>query len=213
MSSRRVSRELLLLVCAGVSIMSLIVSNIITNKQVEVPVIGWAITCGSVCVPLSYIVDDLLTEVYGFRTARTVIYAGFAMNFIAVLYFQLAILAPGIESFVAQDAFETVLGATARTTTASFLAYLVGSLANAKIMDVMHRSDGESNLFLRCISSTVAGEFLDMAVFAVLAFAGVLPWETIGQMVVTNTCAKVAVEAVFYPVVTRHAIRWAKSLE
>ena len=210
---RKVSKDLLLLICAGVSIMSLIVSNIITNKQVEVPLVGWAITCGSVCVPLSYIVDDLLAEIYGFRTARRVIYIGFAMNFIAVLYFQMAIVIPGISTFTAQAAFETVLGATLRTTIASFLAYIIGSLANAKIMDVMHRRDGESGLFLRCISSTVVGEFFDMAVFAVLAFAGVLPWPTIGQMIVTNTCAKVAVEAIFYPIVTRHVIKWAKSLK
>lgn len=203
----------LLLACSGIAIMSLIVSNIITNKQFDVPLIGWAITCGSVCVPLSYIVDDVLAEVFGYRTARSVIYTGFAMNAIAVAYFQLAIMVPGTETFAAQGAFETVLGATWRTTLASFVAYLVGSLANARIMDALHKRDGEAGLFLRCISSTVVGELLDMAVFSVLAFAGVLPLEVIGQMIVTNTCAKVAVEALLYPVVTKHVIGWAKSLE
>ena len=209
----KINRGSLLLACAGVAIMSLIVSNIITNKQFDVPLIGWAITCGSVCVPLSYIVDDVLAEVYGFKTARTVIYIGFAMNAIAVAYFQMALAVPGTETFTAQGAFETVLGATWRTTLASFIAYLFGSLANARIMDAMHKRDGDSGLFIRCISSTVAGELLDMAVFAVLAFAFTLPWEVIGQMIVTNTCAKVAVEALLYPVVTKHVIGWAKSLE
>ena len=211
--AKRVSRDSLLLACAGVAIMSLIASNIITNKQFDVPFIGWAITCGSVCVPLSYIVDDILAEVYGFRTARRVIYIGFVMNAIAVAYFQIAIAIPGTETFTAQSAFETVLGATWRTTLASFVAYFFGSLANAKVMDVLHVRNGESRLALRCILSTVIGEFLDMAIFAVMAFAGVLPWEVIGQMVVTNSCAKIAVEVVLYPILTKRVIGWAKTLD
>lgn len=192
--------------------MSLIASNIITNKQLDVPLVGWAITCGSICVPLSYVVDDILAEVFGFKTARKVIYLGFAMNAVAVLYFQFAIVIPGTGSFVNQGAFETVLGTTWRTTLASFAAYFFGSLANAKIMDVMHSRFGESGLFARCIASTIVGEFLDMGIFAVLAFAGVLPWDIIGQMIVTNSCAKIATEAILYPIVTKHVIGWAKRL-
>lgn len=208
---KSISKQSLLLGCTAVVVMSLIASNIITNKQVNVPLIGWAITCGSVCIPLSYIVDDVLAEVYGFKKARAVIFLGFAANAVAVLYFQLAILIPGINGFVNQDAFETVLGCTWRTTSASFAAYIVGSLANAKIMELMHNRDGERNLFARCIGSTIVGEFLDMAVFAFLAFLGVLPIEIIMQMVVANTCAKIAVEVVLYPV-TKHVIKWAKTL-
>ena len=192
--------------------MSLIASNIITNKQFDVPLVGWAITCGSICVPLSYVVDDILAEGFGFKTARKVIYLGFAMNAVAVLYFQFAIVIPGTGSFVNQGAFETVLGTTWRTTLASFAAYFFGSLANAKIMDVMHSRFGESGLFARCIASTIVGEFLDMGIFAVLAFAGVLPWDIIGQMIVTNSCAKIATEAILYPIVTKHVIGWAKRL-
>lgn len=208
----RFNKTSLLLVCTGIAIMSLIASNIITNKQFDVPFIGWAITCGSVCVPLSYIVDDILAEVFGFKTARKVIYLGFVMNAIAVLYFQFAIIIPGTETFTAQDAFSTVLGATWRTTLASFIAYVLGSLANAKIMEIMHTRDGEKGLALRCICSTIVGEFLDMWIFAMVAFYGVLPAEVIGQMIITNTCAKVAVEVLLYPIMTRHAIKWAKGL-
>ena len=208
---QQTSRQTVLLACAAIAIMSLVASNIITNKQFNVPLIGWAITCGSICVPLSYIVDDVLTEVFGFRTARKVIYLGFAANAIAVLYFQFAIYVPGIEGFQNQSAFETVLGCTWRTTLASFIAYIFGSLANAKIMQLMHYRDGENRLFARCIGSTIVGEFLDMAIFAVLAFAFVLPLEVIAQMIVMNTCAKCAVEVVFYPI-TKRVIGWAKTL-
>ena len=209
----KVTRNNMLLICAGIAIMSLIASNIITNKQFNIPLIGWAITCGSICVPLSYIVDDILAEVYGFKIARLVIYIGFIMNAIAVIYFQLAIAIPGAETFTGQESFEIVLGATWRTTFASFIAYLSGSMANAKIMDVLHIKNGDSKLATRCILSTIAGELLDMAIFAVIAFYSVFPLEIIGQMIITNSCAKIIVEIVLYPIVTKHVIRWAKSLE
>lgn len=208
----RINKQSLLLACTAIAVMSLVASNIITNKQLAVPGIGWAITCGSVCVPLSYIVDDVLAEVFGFKVARKVIYLGFIANAVAVLYFQFCIAVPGIETFVNQGAFETVLGSTWRTTLASFAAYIFGSLANAGIMQAMHDRDGERNLFARCIGSTVVGEFLDMTIFAIAAFGGVLPWIVIGQMIVTNTCAKVAVETVFYPI-TNRVIAWAKQLQ
>ena len=206
------NKQTLLLTCAGIAVMSLIASNIITNKQFDVPLIGWAITCGSICVPLSYVVDDILAEVFGFKTARRVIYLGFAMNAVAVLYFQFARSMNGKETGKNKTAVERGMGCTWRTTRASCVADIIGSLANAKIMDMLHAKHGECGLFARCIASTVVGEFLDMAIFAVIAFAGVLPVEVIGQMIVTNTCAKIAVEALLYPVVTKNVIGWAKRL-
>ena len=208
----KTTKQGLLLCCTAIVVMSLIASNIITNKQFSVPLIGWAITCGSVCIPLSYIVDDVLAEVYGFKKARAVIFLGFAANAVAVVYFQLSIAIPGIDGYGNQTAFETVLGCTWRTTLASFTAYIVGSLANAKIMELMHNKDGERNLFARCIGSTIVGEFLDMAVFAFLAFWTVLPVEVIIQMIITNSCAKIAVETILYPV-TKRVIGWAKTLK
>lgn len=201
-----------MLTCTAVTVGSLIVSNTITNKQFNVPFLGLAVTCGVVCIPLSYIVDDVLAEVFGFKTARTVILIGFAINAVAVAYFQTAIAIPGLDAFTAQAAFETVLGATARTTAASFAAYIVGSILNAKIMQVMHERDGERGLFARCALSTLAGELVDMAIFATLAFAGTLPVETIAQIVVCNGLGKCLVEFVCFPV-TERVINWAKSLE
>lgn len=200
----------LLAFCAAIAAMSLVVSNIITNKQVSV--FGWAVGAGGFCVPISYVIDDILAEVYGYKTARAVILAGFVANAIAVLYFELTIAAPAVQTFSSQAAFETVLGCTWRTTTASFAAYLVGSISNAKIMQVMHDKNGERGLFARCMASTVVGEFLDMSVFIVVAFAGVLPIEVMAQLLVASPLVKVVVELVFYPVVTRRAIAWAKTL-
>lgn len=212
MDERLNKRQILLLACAAITAGSLIVSNIITNKQFAIPFFGFAVTCGVLCIPLSYIVDDVLAEVFGFKAARAVILAGFSIAAIAVVYFQAAIAIPGLESFTAQSAFETVLGATARTTAASFTAYVVGSLLNAKIMQLMHERDGERGLFARCLLSTVAGELVDVAIFAALAFTGTLPFEIIVQIIVCNGLGKCLVEAVCFPL-TKRAIKWAKTLE
>lgn len=205
------NKQTLLLFLMAVTAMSIVVSNIITNKSITAPW-GLAMTCGAFCIPLSYIADDVLAEVYGYQTARHVVWIGFACGLIAVLYFQATIWVQGDSSFTAQEAFETVLGAAARTTFASFVAYLAGSLANARVMTSMHERDGENHLAARCILSTVAGEFLDMGIFAVLAFAGTLPWAVIMQIIVSNACVKVALETVLYPVLTRRVIGWSKKL-
>ncbi len=200
----------LLAFCAAIAAMSLVVSNIITNKQVSV--FGWAVGAGGFCVPISYVIDDILAEVYGFKTAKAVILTGFVANALAVLYFELTIAAPAVSTFAGQEAFKTVLGSTWRTTFASFLAYLVGSLSNARIMQQMHNKDGEHGLFARCMASTVVGEFLDMAVFVIVAFTGVLPLEVMVQLLVASPLVKCIVELIFYPIVTKHAILWAKKL-
>lgn len=201
----------LLIVCMALTVMSLLVSNIITNKQASLPW-GWSITCGCICIPISYIVDDVLAEVYGFKTARNCTLAAFVAAAIAVVYFQIAIAIPGNELFDAQEAFEAVLGTTWRTVGASFAAYVVGSLANAAIMQRMHDADGESRVAWRCILSTVVGELLDMVIFAVLAFGGTMPWAAVWQIVVDNAGVKILIEVCLYPLVTRTVLRWAKSL-
>lgn len=114
---------------------------------------------------------------------------------------------------MAQSALEAVFGSTPRILAASFTTYVAGSLSNAKIMELMHMHDGEKRLAWRCIASTIGGETLDMTVFTLLAFTGVLPWPVIGQMIVVASAIKVAVECICYPLVTSHVIAWAKTLE
>lgn len=111
---------------------------------------------------------------------------------------------------MAQSALEAVFGSTPRILAASFTAYVAGSLSNAKIMELMHMHDGEKRLAWRCIASTIGGETLDMTVFTLLAFTGVLPWPVIGQMIVVASAIKVAVECICYPLVTSHVIAWAR---
>lgn len=204
------SKSSLFSTLCSLSVMVVLVSNIITNKQTEL--LGFAITCGSFLIPISYIVNDVMVEVYGFKKARKVTYLSFICNLLAVIFFNLTLIAPSAPSFVNQGQFETVLGSTARVLVASFLAYLCGSLSNAYIMDRMKKSDGERKLGLRCILSTIVGETLDMVVFSFIAFLGVIPLNVIVQIIVVSSIVKVLVETILYAFATRHIIRWAKSL-
>lgn len=203
-------RSKLFQVLCALSITSVIVSNIITNKQTLV--FGFAVTCGSFVIPLSYIVNDTMVEVFGFKQARAVTLLSFVCNLIAVVFFSLTLVAPSADTFTSQSAFEVVLGSTPRTLFASVVAYVVGSLTNAYVMDRMHKIDGEHRLGLRCILSTVVGETLDMIVFTFVAFTGILPLEAMIQIIVVSSIVKVLVETVVYALVTRHFIRWAKTV-
>lgn len=136
--------------CAG-----LIISNIIASKTFE---FFWiTLPCGVIIFPLIYIVNDVLAECYGFKKARRAIYLGFFMNLIAVICYNVTMFLPAPAYFTGDSAFHTVLGSTLRLLVASFAAYLIGSLINAKLM-VYLKGKYENKLFFRCISSTFAGE-------------------------------------------------------
>ena len=201
--------KLFQILCA-LSIMSVIVSNIITNKQTEV--FGFAVTCGSFIIPLSYIVNDTMVEVYGFKQARAVTMLSFVCNLLAVVFFTLTLLAPSASTFTMQDQFNAVLGSTPRVLFASFTAYIIGSLSNAWIMEKMKQHDGEKRLGFRCILSTVIGEALDMVIFTFIAFTGRLPFEAMVQIIVVSSVVKIFVETVLYAIATRNVIKWAKTL-
>lgn len=181
----------------SLSVATLIASNIITNKQTDL--FGFAMTCGTFTIPVDYIVSNVPEEVYGFAEARRVTITAFLCDLLCVILFQLTLASPSFSTFTAQSALEAVLGSTPCILAASFTAYVVGSHSNAKIMELMHMHDGEKRLAWRCIASTIVGETLDMTVFTLLAFTGVLPWPVIGQMIVVASAIKVAVECICYP--------------
>ena len=192
--------------CFAVYAGGLIIQNILATKQIDMAM--FTVTTGVLVSPLIFIVQDVMSEVFGYREAKKMILAGFAMNFIGVLLFSLAILLPPSAFWENQVAFETVLGTTARISIASFTAYMVGSLVNVGVM-VKLKEKFSKSLFIRAISSTLAGQFLDNALFAVVAFAFVLPAEAILSMIVGGTLFEVLYEVVFYPI-TKTAIMKAK---
>ena len=134
----------------------------------------FTVTTGILVAPIAFIIQDLATEVFGFRIAKRMILTGFVILIVASLVYQLAILIPPSNFWSNQAAFASILSTTLRISLASLTAYLVGSLVNAKIMDQLKQSYPDS-LFFRAITSTIFGQLLDNLLFAFLAFWGVLP--------------------------------------
>ena len=190
--------------CAG-----LIISNIIASKTFE---FFWiTLPCGVIIFPLIYIVNDVLAECYGFKKARRAIYLGFFMNLIAVICYNVTMFLPAPAYFTGDSAFHTVLGSTLRLLVASFAAYLIGSLINAKLM-VYLKGKYENKLFFRCISSTFAGEGMDALIFITIGFLGTMPVSALLTMIVAHSLFKTAYEVVVYPL-TRHVIHNVKDLK
>lgn len=190
--------------CAG-----LIISNIIASKTFE---FFWiTLPCRVIIFPLIYIVNDVLAECYGFKKARRAIYLGFFMNLIAVICYNVTMFLPAPAYFTGDSAFHTVLGSTLRLLVASFAAYLIGSLINAKLM-VYLKGKYENKLFFRCISSTFAGEGMDALIFITIGFLGTMPVSALLTMIVAQALFKTAYEVVVYPL-TRHVIHNVKDLK
>ncbi len=154
---------------AAFFVTALVVSNIIAVKLVEVS--GRVFPAGLVIFPLSYLLADVLTEVWGYRAARAVIWLGFACNLVALGAIQAAIHLPPAEFWPSQAAYEDVLGFTWRIFLASLAAYVVGEFANAIVLAKMKVATGGRFLWTRTIGSTIVGQGLDSLVFVTVAFA------------------------------------------
>lgn len=183
----------------------LIVSNLIEIKTID---IGWfTITAGVLIFPFSYIINDCVVEVYGFRKARLMIWTGFAMSLFTTIMLQLAIILPGGAEWTGQSAMEIIYGSVPRIMIASFTAFLCGSMVNAYVMSKMKaKSDDVAsarNFSLRAMISTIWGESVDSLIFFPIAFGGVLSWSTIISLIITQALAKTVYEASILPVTIR----------
>lgn len=176
----------------------LIVSNLMEIKTFALGPV--TLTAGVVVFPISYIINDCIVEIYGFRKARLVIWLGFGANLLVSLFLQLGIALPGTPEWHGQDAMELVFGAVPRILAASFMAFLCGSMVNAYVMSRMRLSSGEHGFSLRAILSTVFGEGVDSLVFFPVAFAGTLPWTLILTLMVTQVVVKTLYEIIVLPV-------------
>jgi uncharacterized integral membrane protein (TIGR00697 family) len=179
-------------------ITALIVANIIAVKLVNIA--GLLLPAGTIIFPISYICGDVLTEVYGYRRARQVIWLGFACNLLAVAAIWVAQVLPGASFWTAQDAYVTILGFTPRLLAASFCAYLVGEFANSFVLARLKVLTAGRLLWLRTISSTLVGEGLDSLVFITIAFTGIVPASAIATTIVTQWLFKSGYEALVTPV-------------
>ncbi len=140
-----------------------------------------------------------MTEVYGFKRARLVIWIGFACNLLMALVFLVVIALPGPAFWTGQNAYASVLGMTPRIVAASLLGYFLGEWSNAAILSRMKLVTEGRWLWTRTISSTIVGEGLDTVIFIGIAFGGMLPLPVLGQMMLAQYLWKVSYEILLTP--------------
>jgi uncharacterized integral membrane protein (TIGR00697 family) len=175
----------------------LITANIIAVKLISV--CGLVLPAAIIVFPVSYILGDVLTEVYGYHQARRVIWMGFACNLILVMAIVAGQALPAASLWDGQVAYERILGYTPRILVASFLAYLVGEFSNSFVLAKMKIATNGRWLWTRTIGSTLIGQGLDSIVFITLAFVGTIPLPALLSAIVTQWLAKTIYEAALTP--------------
>lgn len=199
MSKKTQSVSVLFCVLATLFTTCLMAANLFALKQFSV---GSAHFTGALLVfPLSYIINDVVSEVWGFRRARMLIWMAFGMNFLFVLLGALVDVLPG--EGVNVDAFHSIFGLAPRVAVASFLAFLVGSFVNAMVMSKMKVRTQGSRFALRAVVSTLAGEACDSVIFFPIALAGLVPWSMMPQFVLWQVGLKTLYELLILPVTVR----------
>ena len=196
--------------CAALFVTCLLTANTIAAKLIVVG--GVVLTAGIVIFPLSYVLGDVLTEVWGYPAARRVIWLGFACNVVMVAAIWIGGELPPAPFGASQFAYDEVLGQTPRILVASFAAYLVGEFANAFVLAKLKIATQGRWLWIRTIGSTVVGQALDSAVFVTLAFLGTMPGPVLAGVIVGQWIVKVLYEAAGTPLVYA-VVGWLKARE
>ncbi len=188
----------------------LIAANLLETKVIQV--FGLSVTAGLMVFPISYIINDCIAEVYGFKKARLIIWTGFAMNFFVVLLGQLAVALPATSFWEGEEHFNFVFGLAPRIVVASLLAFLVGSFLNAYVMSKMKLASQGKNFSARAIWSTVVGETADSFIFFPLAFGWIIPWRELMIMMALQIVLKTVYEIIILPVTIR-VVSYIKKVE
>ena len=188
----------------------LIISNLLATKVIQIgPVTA---TAALLVFPVAYIINDCIVEVWGYKKACLIIWTGFFMNFLVVGFTQLAILLPAAPFWEGDEAFVFIFGLGPRIVGASFLAFLVGSFLNAYVMSRMKVASEGKNFSVRAIVSTVVGESADSIIFFPIALGGLLGWNELCVIAVTEAVLKTLYEVIILPV-TVCVVKWIKKID
>lgn len=179
----------------------LIAANILETKQISV--LGISLTGGLIVFPISYIINDCVCEVWGFQKARLLIWTGFAMNFFFVAMGALCDWIPGAPYWTNEAGFHAIFGLAPRVAAASFVAFIVGSFANAYVMSKMKIRNKGRNFSLRAILSTIVGESFDSVIFFPLALGGVVPTDELPKLMLWQVLLKTVYEVIALPITIR----------
>lgn len=187
------SLTLLFVVC-------LVISNITSAKQMLLP-FNIVMPAAVIIFPITYVLSDLFSEVYGYKWSRFTCYLGFAANLFAVIVFSIAIVTPAPDYWMNQEAFAVVLGNTPRMLAASLLGFVIGDLVNDKVFKRFKdkHPDSHKGFGFRAILSSFLGELVDSCIFLPVAFLGQMPLSTLATMMVCQVLIKTAYEVVILP--------------
>jgi uncharacterized integral membrane protein (TIGR00697 family) len=197
-------------------VVCLVISNIISAKQMLLP-FDIVMPAAVIIFPITYVLSDLFSEVYGYKWSRITCYLGFAANLFAVIIFSLAIATPAPGYWMNQEAFEVVLGNTPRMLCASLLGFVVGDFINDRVFKAFkdkHPNDHRGFSF-RAILSSFCGEMCDSLIFLPIAFLGQMPLETLATMMVCQVLIKTAYEVIILPftnMIVRAVSKYEKNL-
>lgn len=188
----------------------LVASNLLETKVVQIGPIS--MTAGFIVFPISYIINDCISEVWGFRKARLIIWTGFAMNFLVVALGGIAVAMPAAPYWQGEEAFSFIFGLAPRIAAASLTAFLVGSFLNALVMSKMKIADQGKRFSLRAIVSTLAGEGADSLIFFPLAFGGMMSISELLKLMALQVTAKTLYEIIALPITVR-VVKYIKKTE
>lgn len=190
-------------------VVCLLLSNILAAKMLAIG--KFSITAGTLVFPISYIINDVLSEVYGYKKTKNIVLAGFILQLFMIIVFEVAIYLPAPAWFENSDEFALILGSTPRIAVAGLISYLFGSLVNAKVL-VKMRDKSEKYFGIRAVLSTLFGETVDSMIFVPAAFFGTMPNKEILTMILSLITLKTLYETIFLPI-TYQVIKRVKKYE
>ena len=179
----------------------LIAANLLETKVIQIG--SLTVTAGLLVFPISYIINDCIAEVWGFKKARLIIWSGFAMNFFVVGLGLIAVAIPAAPFWEGEEHFDFVFGMAPRIVAASLMAFLVGSFLNAYVMSKMKIASQGRNFSARAILSTLVGETADSLIFFPVAFGGIIAWKELLIMMGLRIVLKSMYEVIILPVTIR----------
>ena len=179
----------------------LIAANLLETIVIQIG--SLTVTAGLLVFPISYIINDCIAEVWGFKKARLIIWSGFAMNFFVVALGLIAVAIPAAPFWEGEEHFDFVFGMAPRIVAASLMAFLVGSFLNAYVMSKMKVASRGRQFSARAILSTLAGETADSLIFFPVAFGGIIAWRELLIMMCIQIILKSMYEVIILPVTIR----------
>ena len=179
----------------------LIAANLLETKVIQIG--SLTVTAGLLVFPISYIINDCIAEVWGFKKARLIIWSGFAMNFFVVALGLIAVAISAAPFWEGEEHFDFVFGMAPRIVAASLMAFLVGSFLNAYVMSKMKVASRGRHFSARAILSTLAGETADSLIFFPVAFGGIIAWRELLIMMCIQIILKSMYEVIILPVTIR----------